>query len=309
MEIYCEDTLKKIEEENGMTNQVNWNERFNIGVEVIDKAHRKLFSIVRRLAVLSQDEKSSRWACAEGIKYFKYYTLKHFAEEEEYMRSIGYKGYEMHKSLHDNLRGMTLPALEKDLVTSDYSQESVHHFLGICLGWLTGHIMVEDRAITGGIANKWIEAKVGKEAGRMEDVVSYVIEEVFKLQVQVVSERYAGEDFGKSTYYRMSYGTEDGKPVRVFLAFEDRLVMGVVGAMLGVQFQKVDQLVVHAAKQLSQQLMGRIGTCFGVADEYRFEKIHVLTKEQFEEEFAKGYPYYSLLFDTGMGYFAFCTKI
>lgn len=69
-----------------MTNQVNWNERFNIGVEVIDEAHRELFSIVRRLVNLSGDEKSGRWACAEGIKYFKYYTMKHFAEEEEYMK-------------------------------------------------------------------------------------------------------------------------------------------------------------------------------------------------------------------------------
>ena len=31
-----------------MTNEVKWNERFNIGVEVVDKAHQRLFSIVRR---------------------------------------------------------------------------------------------------------------------------------------------------------------------------------------------------------------------------------------------------------------------
>ena len=292
-----------------MTNQVNWNERFNIGVEVIDKAHQKLFSIVRRLVNLSQDEKSGRWACAEGIKYFKYYTMKHFAEEEEYMRSIGYSGYEMHKCLHDNLRDMTLPALEKDLTTSNYSQESIQHFLGICLGWLTGHIMVEDRAITGRIPNKWMEGKVGKEAGRMEDVVSQVMEEVFKLQIRIVSEHYAGEDFGESVYYRLSYGAGEGKSVHIFLAFEDWLLVQTVGGMLGVQRGKVDRIVVNAAKQLSQQLMKRIGAYFGVAEKYHFEKVYLLTKEQFEKEFAMGYPYYSLLFDTGMGYFAFCAKI
>lgn len=292
-----------------MTNQVNWNERFNIGVEVIDEAHRELFSIVRRLVNLSGDEKSGRWACAEGIKYFKYYTMKHFAEEEEYMRSIGYRGYKMHKRLHDNLRDMTLPALEKDLTTSDYSQESMQHFIGICLGWLTGHIMVEDRAITGRIANKWSEAKMGRDAGRMEDVVSYVMEEVFKLQAEIISEHYSGEDFGKSIYYRLSYWVGDGNVVHVFLAFEEGLMMRAVGEMLGVQFKKVDRIVVNAAKQLSQQFMNRIGVHFGATEEYHFEKVYFLTKEQFEKEFALGYPYYSLLFDTGRGYFAFCTKI
>ncbi len=292
-----------------MNDQVNWNERFKIGVEVIDKAHQRLFSIVRRLIALSQDEKSSRWACAEGLKYFKFYTLKHFAEEEAYMRSIGYGGYEMHKSLHDNLRDMTLPALEKDMKASDYSRESIQHFLGICIGWLTGHIMVEDRAITGRIANKWSEAKIGKEAGRMEDVVSCVMEEVFKLQTEIVSEHYAGEDFGESVYFRMSYRDRDGKLVHVFLAFEEWLLMRAVGEMLGMQFSKVDRIVVNAAKQLSQQLMRRIGAHFGMMREYRFEKEHILTKEQFEKEFEEGYPYYSLLFDTGKGYFAFCTKV
>lgn len=32
-----------------MGNQLEWQERFNIGVDVIDKEHRKLFSIMNRL--------------------------------------------------------------------------------------------------------------------------------------------------------------------------------------------------------------------------------------------------------------------
>ena len=40
------------------------------------------------IAELSDDEKKGKWASAEGIKFFKSYAIKHFAEEEEYMRSI-----------------------------------------------------------------------------------------------------------------------------------------------------------------------------------------------------------------------------
>ena len=69
-----------------MAKEIEWNERFNIGVEEVDKAHRRLFSVVRKLMELSEDEKRGRWVCEEAIKYFKSYTVKHFAQEEEYMR-------------------------------------------------------------------------------------------------------------------------------------------------------------------------------------------------------------------------------
>ena len=119
----------------------------------------------------------------------------------------------------------------------------------------------------------------------------------------------SGEDFGKSIYYRLSYRVGDRNVVHVFLAFEEGLMMWAVGEMLGVQIKKVDRIVVNAAKQLSLQLINRIGVYFGVTEKYHFEKVYLLTKEQFEKEFAVGYPYYSLLFDTGKGYFAFCTKL
>ena len=98
-----------------MRKDVKWDERFNIGVDVVDQEHRKLFSIVRRLVSLSEDEKNRQWACAEGIKYFKYYTAKHFAQEEKYMRSIGYGVYIMHKQLHVYFIDRKLHAIEQVL--------------------------------------------------------------------------------------------------------------------------------------------------------------------------------------------------
>ena len=65
-----------------MAKEAEWNKNFNIGVDSIDNAHRKLFSIVRRLVNLSQNEHNGQWACAEGIKYFKRYAIEHFTDEE-----------------------------------------------------------------------------------------------------------------------------------------------------------------------------------------------------------------------------------
>ena len=292
-----------------MAKEIEWNERFNIGVEEVDKAHRRLFSVVRKLMELSEDEKRGRWVCEEAIKYFKSYTVKHFVKEEEHMRSIHYSGYEVHKRLHDVMRDKTIPALEKDLVESDYSREAMQHFVGISLGWLTGHILIEDRAITGRIPNRWNEVLPKDEIMAVEKVVSKTIMEVFKLDTRIVSDQYAGEDFGKSIFYRITYRSAKGRRIQVFLVLEEQLVLHKVGEMLDVNFKKVDKVVLDATKQLSQQMIKRMGMYFKFLRQFEFEKDHVLTAEQFEKEFESGYPRYSLLFDTGMGYFAFCLKV
>ena len=44
-----------------------WNEQYNIGVEVVDKAHAKLFRIVNKLKNLLENQESPRTACEEEI--------------------------------------------------------------------------------------------------------------------------------------------------------------------------------------------------------------------------------------------------
>lgn len=291
-----------------MPNDLVWNERFNIGVENVDKAHQKLFSIVRKLMNLIEDEEKGRWGCAEGIKYFKSYTLKHFAEEEKYMQTIDYAGYAVHKQLHDVMRDKTIPALEKDLIENDYSLDSMQHFLGICIGWLTGHIMVEDRAITGKVSKRWNEVMPENEVAAMEKVISILMHQVFKLKTQLVSDHYAGENFGRSLVYRLTYRSEEGKRMQVFLVLEERLLLQTVGEMLDIKFKKMDKMVVDATKLLSQKMMDCMGRYFKIFNQYKFEKDHLMTNEQLERDFELGYPRYSLLFDTGIGFFAFCIK-
>ena len=52
-----------------MAKEIEWNERFNIGVEEVDKAHRRLFSVVRKLMELSEDEKRGRWVCELKVSW------------------------------------------------------------------------------------------------------------------------------------------------------------------------------------------------------------------------------------------------
>ena len=138
-----------------MEDQLVWKEEFNIGVEIIDKEHQRLFSIINRLSALSEEERKSRRVCEEGIRFFYEHAIRHFADEEKYMESIHYERLEVHKRIHRDFREGILPALEEELRKADYSSQAVDHFLAVCSGWLIGHTLTEDHAIIGGKIGQW----------------------------------------------------------------------------------------------------------------------------------------------------------
>lgn len=292
-----------------MSKEAEWSKHFNIGVDSIDNAHRKLFSIVRKLIHLSREENNGPWASAEGIKYFKNYAAEHFADEEAYMQSIGYKDYEIHKRLHDDMRHKTLPALEKELTDSNYSQEAIQHFLGICLGWLTAHILIEDRAITGKIANRWKTDHAGADMDALENALTVTIQEIFRLQTEIVSEHYSGENFGASLIIRLTYRSALKKWVRIFMILENSLVLSAVSTTLGMPLTKMDKLVMNAGKELSLRIAEQLGIHCRLSSQYQLESSHIIASEQFRKTFYMEVFDYSLLLNTKNGYFAFCVKL
>lgn len=294
-------------------NEVKWNDRFNIGVEGIDRAHQRLFSIVGKLLNLNEDTDKQQHACREGIKYFKNYTLKHFSEEEAYMQSIDYGDYAIHKSLHDNMRNNTIPALERELESQNYSMESVQHFLGICVGWLNAHIMIEDHAITGRTANKWVHQASENEIVSLEKAILQALATLFRVKAQLVSSHYSGEDFssGNALCYRLTYTPQEGKPLQAYLIYEEQMVLSMLSDILGKQIKRVDKTVTYALKMLSQKFMDCLATHFTLTNGYQLEKMDLLTFEQIARVLTleKQYPPYSLLFSTEKnGYFAFFVK-
>ena len=133
-----------------MGNKLVWNEKYNIGIDLIDREHEKLFHILNKLFDFGRQEEKSHWVCQEAVKYFKDHAIQHFADEEEYMDSVDYAGLATHRRIHKNFRERTLPALERELEQTGYSESSVSHFLGVCAGWLVGHTLVEDQMIVSG---------------------------------------------------------------------------------------------------------------------------------------------------------------
>lgn len=290
-----------------MENQLVWEDRFNIGVSFIDREHKKLFTIMNRLFAVGEREKKKEWVYQEVIKYFKDHALKHFAEEEAYMASISYGGFEMHRRLHEDFRQETLPTLERELQRTRYSQNAVDHFLGVCAGWLIGHTLTEDRAIVMGGTSKWKNLLAKEEQLFMKNTIIELLNAMFQVDAEIVSESYGGEKFGDGIYYRLTYGTETGYMQDIVLVFEEKLLINTVGKILGFKTKKVDVTLMNAVRYVARQFVQSIRERFPDEEKYHLLRENLLTYEQFEDIFAKRLPQYSLLFHMANAeYFAYC---
>lgn len=289
-----------------MANRLIWEDRFNIGVDQIDKEHKKLFQIVNKLFVFSEQKEKGSWVCQEGIKYFKDHAVKHFAEEEAYMAAISYPGLEMHRHLHQDFSRHTLPALEKELERTGYAKDAIQHFLSVCAGWLIGHTLTEDRAIVGKEQSKWVNLMPEEEQFVVMQTILRQLHEMFQLDTEVVSECYGGERFGSGVYFRLIYGDRKGRQREIFVIYEEKVLVGTVGKLIGASAGKLDAMILNAARFTTRQFVESIRKRFPSTQDYQLESENLLTYEQFERAFGRQLPQYSLLFDTGAGYFAYC---
>ena len=223
------------------------------------------------------------------------------------MDSIHYPGLEQHRQVHKSFREYTLPALEEELERTEYAPDSVEHFLGVCTGWLIGHTLSEDLSITGKSIRKWESLLPGEELAAMKKVIAELVFDMFHLESQVVSDSYSGERFGKGVYYYLVYGREhDKKRQQVFMVFEEKLLINTVGKAMGIQSNKLDSMLIHAARYTARQFVGRVMECFPSMEEYELKAEKLLSYEQFQKVIEKEKLQVSLLFNTGGGYFSYC---
>lgn len=291
-----------------MGKQLVWEDRYNIGVDVIDKEHKRLFRIINKLFSLEEEDAKSQWACVEGIKFFKDHALYHFADEENYMSSIQYEGLERHKRIHDVFRNITLPALENELTRSQYSPDSIGHFLGVCVGWLIGHTLTEDQAMIGHAESIWKNLLPEKDHEALTKIIVRLIYDIFRLDAHVISENYGGERFGKGVYYRLVYTNKaDGGKQEAILVFEEKTIINTQGKLMDENANKLTMVMVNAVRYTAQQFVECINKQIPMMEGYTLRAENLLTYEQFSTVFEKDQPQFSVLFDTPAGYFAYCT--
>ena len=289
--------------------QIAWKDSYKMGVDFLDKEHQLLFSTMNKLHKIIENEEKSEWVCREGVKYLRNHTMEHFENEEKYMQSIHYGEYEVHKRLHDNFRYKTLPALEAEMEMNCYSMDSIRHFLGVCIGWVVSHTLTEDMAIVGKTVSRWTNIPHNREQEALSVTIIQIIQEMFRLKAKMISEHYAGEDFGKMICCRLVYGGEKKEKWEVTLVFEERLLLKIISGVLNAEYTRVDDMAINVIRYISRQFLERVRESFPSISLLDLEKECLLTHEQLLSSFERSQPACSMLFSTGEGYFAFSVSV
>lgn len=121
---------------------MQWNETLSVGVKTLDDDHKKLVDMINEL-VDGITSNRRQEALSQIFDKLIHYTRFHFCREEEYFARTGYSAANHHANEHRELiRQVTdLQTRFKSGGASLLSLE-VMKFL---TGWLTHHIMVEDK--------------------------------------------------------------------------------------------------------------------------------------------------------------------
>lgn len=124
---------------------ITWDEKYELGIEVIDNQHKELIAITSKLsdlltnAVQGQDIYDEMMTIIADLRD---YTVYHFGYEEKIFDNIGYVNSEVHKAEHkkliDEIENLDLSKLDEDQITAG---KSILKFL---ITWVFKHISGSD---------------------------------------------------------------------------------------------------------------------------------------------------------------------
>ena len=78
---------------------VQWKPEYSVGIEVIDKDHQKLLSLINQFQTAVNYRTGEEFE-KEALDAVLDYTKTHFKREEDLMEEHGYPDFEAHKALH-----------------------------------------------------------------------------------------------------------------------------------------------------------------------------------------------------------------
>ena len=119
-----------------------WNERFEVGIKIIDEQHKGLVDIMNELCN-SLDKGTEKDVIEEVLKELNDFAVSHFGTEEKYFREFNYEKTKEHVAEHNKFREK-IKSLQKDCDEEKCVNVSteVMNYLG---EWFAGHVLKFDR--------------------------------------------------------------------------------------------------------------------------------------------------------------------
>lgn len=120
-------------------------DEFRTQIPLVDKEHETLFNLVRQTYELVHDEfRVDKFDdIIEIIEELRDYTIKHFADEERYMKSINYDGLAEQVAAHtafvEKLNNIDFDEIDRD------QEDALDKLIKFLLNWLVQHILKVDK--------------------------------------------------------------------------------------------------------------------------------------------------------------------
>lgn len=122
-----------------------WTPSLSVGVVEIDEQHKICFEKAEMLFEAGKN-KQAKGYIGELLTFLEDYTIKHFADEEKYMLSIRYPGYNEQKKAHTAFIA-ELAKLRSAYEASGGDLLVIMKANMMVLSWLTEHISTMDKKI------------------------------------------------------------------------------------------------------------------------------------------------------------------
>jgi hemerythrin len=122
-----------------------WTPNLSVGVRHIDEQHKTLFEKAEKLFEAGKNNQAKEYI-GELLEFLDNYTKQHFVDEENYMLSIKYPGYEEQKRAHASFTEQ-LTELRNEYKSSGGNILVIINANTMVIEWLTKHISVMDKKI------------------------------------------------------------------------------------------------------------------------------------------------------------------
>ena len=122
-----------------------WTQNLSVGISMIDDQHKMWFQKAEALFEAGKNNRAKEYV-GELLDFLDDYTKKHFADEEKYMLSIKYPGYQEQKAAHTAFIAQ-LNKIKSDYNTSGGNLLVILNANQMILDWLTKHISNMDKKI------------------------------------------------------------------------------------------------------------------------------------------------------------------
>ena len=122
-----------------------WTPNLSVGVKMIDDQHKIWFEKAEKLFEAGKNKQAKEYI-GEMLDFLEDYTKKHFSDEEKYMLSVKYPGYDEQKKAHTAFIAQ-LAKLRSDYNASGGNLVVILNANQLVVDWLTRHISNMDKKI------------------------------------------------------------------------------------------------------------------------------------------------------------------